>query len=86
MSEYIGPWIVDSNVPNWHIGHRAIINLNGDTICNPSPMGERNAELIASAPELLDALRWALDQIEDDLDPDHQAALSAAQNLVERLS
>ena len=25
-----------------------------------------------------DALRWALEQIEDDLDPDHQAALAAA--------
>lgn len=33
--------------------------------------------------QLRDALRWALDQIEDDLDPDHQAALEAARNLVE---
>ena len=86
MSQYIGPWIVDSDVPKSDIGHRAIISLDGDTICNPSPMGGRNAKLIAAAPELLDALRWALDQIEDDLDPDHQAALSAAENLVEALS
>lgn len=28
--------------------------------------------------ELADALRWALQQIEDDLDPDHQAAMAAA--------
>ena len=28
--------------------------------------------------EVTDALRWALNQIEDDLDPDHQAALDAA--------
>jgi hypothetical protein len=28
--------------------------------------------------ELAAALQWALDQIEDDLDPDHQAALEAA--------
>lgn len=86
MSEYLGPWIVDSDVPKADIGYRAIITLDGDTICNPSPMGNRKAKLIAAAPELLDALRWALDQIEDDLDPDHQAALSAAQDLVERLS
>jgi hypothetical protein len=37
-----------------------------------------NARLIAAAPDLLDALDWALRQIEDDLDPDHQAAFDAA--------
>jgi hypothetical protein len=36
------------------------------------------ARLIASAPDLLDALDWALRQIEDDLDPYHQAAFDAA--------
>ena len=86
MNQYIGPWIVEADVPNGDIGYRAIYTLDGDVVCNPSPMGNRKAKLIASAPELLDALRWALDQIEDDLDPDHQAALSAAQDLVERLS
>jgi hypothetical protein len=40
--------------------------------------GEANARLISSAPDLLDALDWALRQIEDDLDPDHQAAFDAA--------
>jgi hypothetical protein len=39
---------------------------------------DANARLIASAPDLLDALDWALRQIEDDLDPDHQAAFDAA--------
>jgi len=29
------------------------------------------------------ALRWALDQLDDDLDPDHQAALADAWSLVE---
>ena len=33
--------------------------------------------------QLKDALLWALLQIEDDLDPDHQAALSQARSLVE---
>jgi hypothetical protein len=46
-----------------------------------SDMGRENlanARLISSAPDLLDALDWALRQIEDDLDPDHQAAFDAA--------
>ena len=29
------------------------------------------------------ALRWALEQVEDDLDPDHQAALADAWELLE---
>lgn len=37
-----------------------------------------NAHLIAAAPDLLDALDWALRQIEDDLDPDHQVAFDVA--------
>lgn len=45
---------------------------------------EANARLVAEAPALLEALRWALEQIEDDLDPDHQAALAAAWDTVER--
>ncbi len=28
--------------------------------------------------KLVEALKWALDQIEDDLDPDHQTALDQA--------
>jgi len=31
------------------------------------------------------ALRWALEQIDDDLDPDHQAALADAWSLVEHV-
>jgi hypothetical protein len=37
-----------------------------------------NARLIAAAPDLLDALDWALRQIDDDLDPDHQVAFDVA--------
>lgn len=39
-----------------------------------------------AGPELLAALRWAVEQVSDDLDPDHQAAIAAARALVERLS
>jgi hypothetical protein len=44
----------------------------------------RRRRLERLAPEFLDALRWALPQIEDDLDPDHQAALRAAHSAVAR--
>ena len=37
-----------------------------------------NARLIAKAPELADALAWALEQLDDDLDPDHQQAFAHA--------
>jgi hypothetical protein len=47
----------------------------------------QNAPILNAArdalPELLEALRWALDQIEDEIDPDHQAALSAARAMVD---
>jgi hypothetical protein len=33
-------------------------------------------------PELMDALRWALSQVEDDMDPDHRAALTAARKVL----
>jgi hypothetical protein len=37
-----------------------------------------------NAKQLTVALRWALDQIEDDLDPEHQVALADARALLER--
>jgi hypothetical protein len=42
------------------------------------------ARLIAAAPDLLSALDWALRQIEDDLDPDHQAAFDAANSTLRK--
>ena len=58
--EYISPWLVDDTVARASIGYRAVITLDGDTVCDPSPMGADNARLIASAPVLLDALQWLL--------------------------
>ena len=33
-------------------------------------------------PDLVSALRWALSQVEDDMDPDHRAALTAARKVL----
>lgn len=45
---------------------------------------EAKASLIADAPALLDALRWALEQLDDSLDPDYRQAFDAATALVAR--
>ena len=50
----------------------------------PTPEMEANARLIAAAPQLLEALTWALSQISDDLDLDQQEALDSAHGLVMR--
>lgn len=42
----------------------AIVEEDGTTVCNPSPMGESNARLIANAPALLEALQEMTDQYE----------------------
>jgi hypothetical protein len=41
-----------------------------------------NAALMAASPELLEALRWAVEQIADDLCPDHQAALDGCRQAI----
>ena len=57
-------WLIVDDVPNSHIGYRAIVESDGTTVCNPSPMGEDNARLIAAAPELLAALRMMMREYE----------------------
>ena len=53
----LGPWYsLAEGVADAAIGYRAIIDADGYTVCNPSPMGEANARLIAAAPDLLAAL------------------------------
>ena len=79
-----GPWYWADNVPEAPPTYCAIVDSAGFTIADPSPMSEADARLIAAAPELLAALRWALDQIEDDLDFDHQAALEAAKAAISK--
>lgn len=55
-----GPWFTEALST---IGHCAIVDADGFTIANPSPMGQANARLIAAAPDLLAALQSALDQL-----------------------
>ena len=57
-------WLIVDDVPDSHIGYRAIVESDGTTVCNPSPMGEDNARLIAAAPELLAALRLMMREYE----------------------
>ena len=58
-------WKIFDNVDGYAIGYRAIVTEDGETVCNPSPMGEANARLIAAAPDLLEALLTALPYVED---------------------
>ena len=63
-------WKIFDNVDGYAIGYRAIVTEDGETVCNPSPMGEANARLIAAAPDLLEALCTALPFVEDHEDGD----------------
>ena len=83
MSAYSpAPWYVWDVRDGANIGQRAIVDGDGFTLCNPSPMGEANARLIATAPELADALSWALAQLGDD--PAHRAQLDYAHGVLAR--
>ena len=76
-----GSWAIHERAKDsrTHISNGAhIVCTLGTTRTDGSPNHTPNARLISSAPDLLDALDWALRQIEDDLDPDHQAAFDAA--------
>ena len=49
-----GPWFTETLS---NIGHCAIVDADGFTIADPSPMGQDNARLIAAAPDMLAALQ-----------------------------
>lgn len=61
-------WIIEDRLENAAIGYRAIVDADGYTVCNPSPMGEANARLIAAAPDLLAALIDLVSRAEIELD------------------
>lgn len=62
------------NVNQWYwfpvtnIGHYVIVDADGTTVCNPSPMGQANAYLIAAAPDLLAALQRLVHPMADETD------------------
>jgi hypothetical protein len=58
-----GPWFTEALST---IGHCAIVDADGFTIANPSPMGMANARLIAAAPAMLEALSEMLGAAEMD--------------------
>jgi hypothetical protein len=90
MSAYTpGPWFTAVTST---IGHHYVIDGDGFTICDPSPMGAANARLIASAPALVDVLRCALADLEGladeyELDDEHPAreSIAEAQALLARI-
>lgn len=60
MNHSPAPWAIVDSVPCSEIGYRAILDADGFTICDPSPMGESNSRLISAAPDLLEALEKML--------------------------
>ena len=75
------PWLICDDMEGREIGYRAIIDADGFTVCNPSPMGEANARLISAAPDLLDALYLALPFVEDHEDSNIYKAGAVAKAL-----
>lgn len=76
------PWYWSDNVPDFPKNHCIIVDANGFTIAEPSPMGEADARLIAAAPDLLAALQmvnriWSHDQTAN-LAPDSPVAIVRA--------
>lgn len=79
MTDYTAPWLIATDVPGHEIGYRAIVDADGYTVCNPSPMGEANAALIAAAPLLMRALGSLLDLADTDyIDEDNAPIIEAA--------
>ena len=55
----LGPWHV-SETSQSNIGLYAIVDFEGFTVCNPSPIGIDDANLISAAPDLFHALTLML--------------------------
>jgi len=67
MAHTPGPWF---SIATSNIGHNAVVDGDGFTICAPSPMGVGNARLIAAAPDMLAALQDIMAESSRD-DDDH---------------
>jgi hypothetical protein len=82
MSAYTpGPWFIEATS---RIGHHAVIDGDGFTICNPSPMGEANARLIANAPDMFEALQNLVDYLGADVDNGLDELLTKARAAIEK--
>lgn len=69
------PWFWSDNVPDAPKNYCTIVDADGFTIVEPSPMGEANARLISAAPELLAAAQCALADLEGilpEFDPERE--------------
>ena len=86
-----GPWVVVATPKGTQCNVWTADGTSLIAVCDSGPfnkslaLGQRraNARLIAAAPCLLEALQWAVAQIEDDLCPDHQEALEAAKQAIQ---
>jgi len=54
-------WLIDARVEGAEYGMRAIVSKEGFTVCNPSPMGEITACLIAAAPAMFELIMRGID-------------------------
>ena len=79
------PWFTAATS---HIVHHSIVDSDGFTIADSSPMGEANARLIAASPELFATLRdlVALARDPESCDFDAEALLSDAETLIQRVT
>lgn len=53
--------LVVNAVAGSQIGYRAIVTPAGDTVCNPSPMGESLAKQLSCAPAMFELFRRGLE-------------------------
>jgi hypothetical protein len=61
-------WHIITDVPGAEIGYRAIVDADGFTVCNPSPMGS-HARLIAASPDILEASKALLEALAGNANP-----------------
>ncbi len=82
-----GPWFWADNVPDAPPHYRMIVDADGDTVCDPSPMGEADARLMAAAPALLEALQALVGEAdlgELDHDDETRELIERARDAIER--